>query len=103
MTAGAAWIRASTRALAVSLAVGARVAVPLQGQRLHVPRAATVDSALRITVDGLRPGQVVVLRAAMDDSLGRRWESSATFRASPAGRIDLTRDAPLQGTYAGVQ
>jgi len=103
MKRGSAWVLASARAFGVALAMGARAAVPVQAQHLHIPRGAAVDSALRITVDGLRPGQAVVLRAAMDDSLGRRWESSAAFRAGPTGRVDLARDAPLQGSYAGVQ
>jgi len=100
---GARRARIGTRALAIALAVGAGVAGSVHGQRLHVPDGVAVDSAFRITVDGLRPGQVVVLHTMMDDSLGRRWESSASFRASSTGRIDLTRDAPLHGSYAGVQ
>jgi len=90
-------------ALVVALVACACIAEPAHGQRLHVPRSVSADSAFRITVDGVRTGQAVVLRAAMEDSLGRRWESSASFRAGPTRRIDLTRDAPLHGSYAGVQ
>jgi dienelactone hydrolase len=32
----------------------------------------------------------------------RRWSSSATFLSDRAGRIDLTRMAPIAGSYAGV-
>lgn len=81
----------------------AGVGGPVQGQHLHVPRRVAVDSAFRIAVDGLRSRQEVVLHAVMDDSLGRWWESSASFGADHAGRVDLTRDAPLHGSYAGVQ
>ena len=88
---------------AIALVVSTGAAEPLRGQRLHVPDGVAVDSAFGIAVDGLRVGQEVVLRAVMDDSLGRRWESSASFRADHAGRVDLTRDAPLHGSYAGVQ
>lgn len=77
--------------------------VPLHGQHLRVPRAVAADSAFRISVEGLRVGQEVVLRAAMDDSAGRRWTSSARFHADAAGRVDPARDAPLAGSYAGVR
>jgi len=88
--------------LGVALTAAA-TANPLGAQRLHVPHRASVDSALHITVDGLRAGQAVVIRAAMNDSLGRRWESSARFRADATGRIDLARDAPVDGAYRGVR
>jgi dienelactone hydrolase len=86
-----------------SLLLLACLPVRAHSQRLHLPRAAAADSAFHIRADGLQAGTEVVLRAEMDDSQGRRWSSAATFRVAPAGRVDLVRDAPLRGSYAGVQ
>lgn len=65
------------------------------------PADALIDQARRITVSGAAPGATVVIetRTPRSDHL---WFSRAVFRADDAGRVDLTRDAPLGGDYAGV-
>jgi dienelactone hydrolase len=60
-----------------------------------------VDESVPIVVSGLRPKALVTLRARSgpDDN---PWMSSASFRADGAGRIDLTRMAPDEGSYKEV-
>lgn len=66
------------------------------------PDPAPLDEPLAIRVDGLEPGERVTLRAWSRDGGGRRLEARARFIADPSGVVDLTRDAPLDGDYAGV-
>ncbi len=76
------------------------------GERVHLevaPQEAMAHEPFRVfRVTGLAPGQVVGLRAATQDAEARPWVASALFRADEQGVVDLTRQAPLQGTYTGV-
>jgi hypothetical protein len=53
-------------------------------------------------VSGLEPGQEVSLRSRLLRSDSRWWSGAARFVADAAGCVDLTRDAPREGAYAGV-
>lgn len=66
------------------------------------PDRAVVDEVVNIRVTGLAPQQRVTLRASMTDPHGALWESSAEFDADQEGAVDLAKDAPARGSYAGV-
>jgi hypothetical protein len=66
------------------------------------PVRALVDEPVAIRLVHARPGSPVTLRAAMSDHRGAAWESEATFTADARGAVDLGRDAPLAGSYQGV-
>lgn len=66
------------------------------------PEVAMADQMVKISVSGLRPGQAVTLKASMADRQGKVWRSQAEFVADRSGRIDLTKQAPVSGTYTGV-
>jgi dienelactone hydrolase len=67
---------------------------------LHVfPGQPSLDTPLRIRLDGLPPGCEVTLRASQLDPRGGEWRSAATFAAAADGTIDLGRDAPRHGSY----
>src|SRR5690606_9928536 len=71
---------------------------------LHVivtPAAELIDVSRAIRVTGATPGSTVTLKAVSTRAGGSLWEASATFRADAGGNVDLTRDAPLEGSYAG--
>jgi len=51
-----------------------------------------------VRVEGLIPAERVSLSAR----LGGCYSSHAVFEADDQGRIDLARDAPLEGSYSGV-
>ena len=59
------------------------------------------DETVRIRLSGLPAGRVVTVRLEQHDTTGL-WRSHAIFVADDAGRIDLSRMAPLSGTYSGV-
>jgi hypothetical protein len=55
-----------------------------------------------LRADHLAPGNTVRLEAAGKDQFGQAWRSQADFRADALGTIDLSRDAPVSGSYSGV-
>lgn len=61
------------------------------------PDQPASDTELRIRLTGFPPGAVVRLHAAQAG-----WSSWASFRVDARGTVDLTRDAPVDGSYAGV-
>lgn len=51
---------------------------------------------------GLAPAEVVTIATHTLRGPERVWRSAATFRADAGGTVDLTRDAPVSGSYQGV-
>jgi dienelactone hydrolase len=72
----------------------------LTGQpTIHVsPDEPLIDEALDLSVTGLRPGDTVLLRMSALSQIGA-WASSAEFEAGSDGGVDLTVDAPVDGSY----
>lgn len=66
------------------------------------PENGLVDEPLAIRADGLRPFTVATVRLLARDMLDRRWESAVAVLADEGGRIDLTTDEPLRGSYSGA-
>jgi acyl-CoA thioester hydrolase/bile acid acetyltransferase-like protein len=66
------------------------------------PTDPRLDTELHIRVTYAPPAEPVTVRAAQLDLRGGRWESTATFTADAAGTVDLRRDAPVAGSYTGV-
>ncbi|MFD0631125.1 acyl-CoA thioesterase/BAAT N-terminal domain-containing protein [Catenulispora yoronensis] len=57
---------------------------------------------VHITVLGGAPGSTVTVRATAVDDRGVHWSSQADFRADAAGTVDLAAQAPVRGSYGGV-
>lgn len=68
---------------------------------LQVDSDALVTVPFSLTASGLPPHAEVTLHAKTHDRHGEPWRSWATFRAGAEGQVDVTRQAPLTGTYAG--
>ncbi len=66
------------------------------------PSDPALDTTLRVTTSGAPPGALVTLTGSQLDTHGRTWRASATFVADDAGVVDTTSDAPLTGSYEGV-
>ena len=60
-----------------------------------------IDLSRRITVRNAVPGETVEISTETSRS-GVPWRASAVFQADAEGQVDLTRDAPQSGSYAGV-
>jgi dienelactone hydrolase len=97
---GRGQMRAATAAALSLLTSAAAPAPPLQ---IAVsPEAPLMDQRVDVTVSGLAPGAVVTVTASATAQDGVTWRAAARFRADAQGGIDLNRQAPLAGAYAGV-
>src|SRR5580698_1135154 len=66
------------------------------------PQMSVADQPVQIRVSGLADGQQATVQVSSTDAAGVRWQSSAVYRASAAGDIDLNGATPLSGSYSGV-
>ncbi|NUT98737.1 MAG: hypothetical protein HOY78_42720, partial [Saccharothrix sp.] len=64
---------------------------------LVTPQSAPLDTTLEIKVVGLEPDAETTVRATTGDRA-----AEAVFRADERGVVDLTRHAPVEGSYDGV-
>lgn len=71
---------------------------------LHAtPTDALIDVPRRIAADGLLPGEEVTLTSRTLRGPGVVWTAQVRLRADAQGTVDLQRDAPLDGSYSGVE
>jgi Acyl-CoA thioester hydrolase/BAAT N-terminal region len=75
---------------------------PRHNRLAVTPARPTLDTELRIRMSGLPVGVPVALRAGTTDPRGQSWHSAAVFAASGKGTLDLCRDAPMSGSYSGI-
>jgi dienelactone hydrolase len=66
------------------------------------PLRPALDTELHIRMSGLPAGIPVALRAEATDPRGQSWRSAAVFAAAADGTLDLGRDAPVSGSYSGI-
>jgi hypothetical protein len=89
--------------LAALLYLGVNGTPPARGQLIVIhPRGGMMDERLTINVTGLKPRQPVIIRASTQDTDGRLWQSYAGFFADPQGAVNLSKQAPANGTYSGA-
>jgi dienelactone hydrolase len=65
------------------------------------PMTSAVDERVRLNVYGLSPGQRITV-IAEQHRFGFPLRSTAVFLVNRAGALDLSKDAPVEGDYAGV-
>ena len=58
-----------------------------------------LDQDIAIELQGLAPFQKIKLQAEMTDEKGAVWSSWATFQADGEGRVLVSKQEPLDGTY----
>ncbi|MGW4208431.1 acyl-CoA thioester hydrolase/BAAT C-terminal domain-containing protein [Lentzea sp. NPDC004789] len=61
------------------------------------PQSAPLDRPVDVVIVGLKPGQPLTVQLSTGDRA-----SHASFEADDRGVVDLTRHAPLEGSYRGV-
>lgn len=66
------------------------------------PSDDMIDVARTILLTGAMPGQQIRLSSVSYRAGKSIWEANADFIADAAGAVDLTRDAPLAGSYRDV-
>jgi dienelactone hydrolase len=63
---------------------------------------ALIDQPIAIALRGFAPRQLVSVTATQTYAEATRWQSRATFISDNDGQVDVTRQAPVSGTYEGV-
>ena len=66
------------------------------------PSTVAIDEAVHLHIVGLQAGEEITIVAEQHDDEGARWQSRAKFRAGATGVVDLSTQAPLSGSYHGV-
>jgi hypothetical protein len=61
--------------------------------------AGPAAAPLHVSVGGLPASGLVTVQARTTDYQGRPWDSSAVFRASAAGTLNLATAVPVSGSY----
>jgi len=72
------------------------------GPRIKGYPGALADEPVIVKASGFSPGERVTLTARTEDGSGTGWESSAVFKAGPGGTVEPGLEAPVSGTYTGV-
>ncbi|HEX9105890.1 MAG TPA: acyl-CoA thioesterase/bile acid-CoA:amino acid N-acyltransferase family protein [Longimicrobiales bacterium] len=91
------------RLLAACLLAPGAAAAQSTARIVATPDTVLFDQPIHVRVTGLAPGDTATLRAGATDAVGRAWKSTATFTADARGEIDVARQAPLRGDYAGAE
>lgn len=66
------------------------------------PQLSRLSQPVSIRVSGLASDSVFTVRLSSVDADRTRWTSSARFRSTQDGTIELDRDKSLGGSYSGV-
>lgn len=66
------------------------------------PADALIDVPRHLVVRGATPGAQVTLTARTARAGGVVWHAQATFVADADGTVDVSRNAPVSGSYQGV-
>ncbi len=63
------------------------------------PPITMSDAPLQVTASGLAPNSEVTVRASLRIGAGD-WTAEAAYRADAKGALDLSKDAPLSGSFS---
>lgn len=66
------------------------------------PGDALVDEPLEIVLSGFDPNEELVVWARTDDEQEQTWLSFGRYETNDDGTLALTEQAPLSGTYEGI-
>ncbi len=61
-----------------------------------------IDEEIQVRVTKLYPNETLHIYAQTVDSSGMQWQSFSLFQANEQGEIDLSSQAPLKGSYLGI-
>jgi dienelactone hydrolase len=88
--------------LAPAVAAGSVPSTHAAASLAIVPAVSVADEPLHISSSGLPANVLASIELSSTDSQGTKWYSSATFRTSARGRVDVDRTPALGGSYKGV-
>ena len=71
-----------------------------QAPRIEIePKQALLDGRVKIILQDFPAKQLVTVRVRSTNGLGQIWESHAEFRTDRHGRVNVTTQPPISGTY----
>lgn len=70
--------------------------------QIECKTSALLDEEIEVKVTGLTPGQVVLIECSWISHRNVQWSSEAVFQADDNGIISLSKQAPIVGSYDGV-
>ena len=72
-------------------------------QTLEVsPSRVLLDEVAVIRASGLQPDERITIEAALVDGAEQTWASQAEFKADAQGNVDVSKQAPIAGSYKEV-
>jgi dienelactone hydrolase len=75
----------------------------IHGQKLEIsPNRVMVDESATLRATGLQPNERVTIAAELTDGGDVRWTSKAEFIADESGDVDVSKQAPVTGSYKEV-
>jgi dienelactone hydrolase len=77
-------------------------ATPSIAQIVDLPPTIVNGESVNVVLQGFTPGDRVTIEAELNDPADGVARSRAVFVAPNSGMIDLSRDAPVEGTYQGA-
>ena len=87
----------------IPLAILTALASSMAAQSLEVvPARAPIDEPVAIRASGLAPNERIAIRAELTDGGGKLWSSQADFVADAQGSVDVSKQAPVAGSYKEV-
>lgn len=66
------------------------------------PTAVMLDTPLQIRLMAFPPHRAIAVRLTMDDAFGGVWGAQAVFLTDEHGSVDVHSQAPIAGSYTGV-
>lgn len=68
------------------------------------PEKPLFDKPFEVVISNLNPGAIVRVDCQSKDDQNNLWYSSfATYKANDKGVVNIAKDAPITGTYSGVE
>lgn len=62
-----------------------------------------LDEPVAISISGMPPGELITVHASCKEDIhDQEWSSQAVFETNEAGEADLTTQAPIEGSYNGI-
>lgn len=72
----------------------------LTSSMIHISDLESLtDEKISIYIENIKPQSEVTLQLSTKDKFDHAWKSRATFQASDKGLVDLSKQAPLKGSY----
>lgn len=71
-------------------------------QIVVTPAKALIDEPVEISVVNLAAHETITLEASCKDKDNNTWASRATFQADDKGMVNIAKQAPISGSYNGV-